>query len=46
MLSKEDLIYFGAILIWSSDTYLGDQNKAVEQAKCMYNKVFKNNNDD
>lgn len=46
MLSEKDLIYLGAILIWSSDKYVGDQNKAVEQAKHMYDKVFKNNEDE
>ena len=43
MSSKEDLIYFGSILIWQSPAYCGDKDKAIEAAKEVYDKVFKEN---
>ena len=41
MLTKEDLIYFGAILIWQSSALGGTKDNAVEAARDFYNKIFK-----
>jgi hypothetical protein len=43
MLSKDDLIYLGAILLWASPALGGNKDDAVEQAKEIYNKIFKEN---
>ena len=40
MLSKNDLIYFGAIMIWQSPAYCGSKDEAIAAAKEVYNKIF------
>lgn len=40
MLSKNDLIFFGAIMIWQSPAYRGGMNDAITQAKKIYDKIF------
>ena len=41
MLSKEDLIYFGAILLWQSSAISGSKEDAIITAKEFYDKIFK-----
>lgn len=40
MLGKNDLIYFGAIMIWQSPAYCGSIDEAVTEAKKFYKKIF------
>ena len=41
MLSKNDLIYLGAILLWQSSAIYGSKDDAIQMAKEFYNKIFK-----
>ena len=40
MLSKNDLIYFGAIMIWQSPAYCASKDEAIVAAKEVYDKIF------
>jgi len=41
MLTEKDLIFFGAILIWSNCDTVRTMTDAIEQSKRMYEKICK-----
>ncbi len=41
MLSKKDLIYLGAILLWQSPVNRGSKDNVIDTVKEFYNKIFK-----
>lgn len=43
MLTKEDLIYLGAILLWQSPRTNRSTDDAINAAKEFYNKIFDEN---
>ena len=44
MLTEKELIFFGAIQMWTSPVWDGNMERAVMQAKKLYDKIF--NEDD
>lgn len=40
MLSEKDLIFLGAVLIWTSPVFPGDVDKAVIKSQEIFDKVF------
>ncbi len=41
MLSKEDLIYFGTLMLWASPAVKMSKNDCIYVAKEFYDKIFK-----
>ena len=40
MFGEKDLIFLGAVLIWSADTFVGNVDDAINQSKKLYSKIF------